>query len=135
MEVPKLIAFSSHSALNGKLCVYESGCNVPFSIARVFTVSAMKGDIRGDHSHKDCSQLLICTSGKINVSCDNGFQTFEYILDDMAWGLFIPSGVWAKQEYLTDSAVLMVLCDQSYREDDYVRDYDSFIKSKTNDEG
>ena len=44
----------------------------------------------------------------------------------MGLGLLIPPGVWTKQEYMVDGAVLMVLCDRSYEVDDYIRDYNDF---------
>lgn len=108
------------------LCVYEGGQHVPFDIRRVFTVSAREGDTRGDHAHKQCTQLLICVSGKIRVSCDDGSFVTQHLLDNMGAGLLVPPGIWAKEEYVTDSAVLMVLCDRHYEVDDYIRDYNDF---------
>jgi hypothetical protein len=123
---PTKIKFSKYEDPNGVLCVYESGSHVPFDIRRVFTVTAGLGDIRGDHAHKECIQLLVCLSGVINVICDNGNIVSEYRLDNMDEGLLIPPGIWAKQEYVTGGAILMVLCDREYLEDDYLRDYKNF---------
>jgi hypothetical protein len=44
----------------------------------------------------------------------------------MNCGLLVPPGIWAKEEFLTDGAVLMVVCDRGYEEDDYIRDYEKF---------
>ncbi len=120
------IHFQKHEDANGVLCVYECGRHVPFDIQRVFTISARAGDIRGDHAHKKCVQLLVCVSGKIRVTCDDGSVVDQYVLDNMGAGLLIPPGIWAKQEYLADGAVLMVLCDRVYEADDYLRDYDDY---------
>jgi len=120
------IQFGKHAENNGALCVYESGQHVPFDIRRVFTVTARAGDIRGDHAHKQCSQLLVCVSGKIKVSCDNGASVTHHLLDNMAVGLLVPPGIWAREEYMEEGAVLMVLCDQGYEADDYIRDYSDF---------
>ena len=111
---------------NGNLCVYECGRQVPFDIMRVFTVSAVRGNMRGNHAHKQCTQLLICVSGKIRVYCDNGVVVTEHQLYDMNIGLLIPPGIWAKEEFITDGAVLMVLCNENYDEADYIRDYRDF---------
>ncbi len=121
-----IIKFPRHADTNGVLHVYESGRHVPFDIRRIFTVSAMAGDIRGDHAHKQCSQLLVCTSGKIRVICDDRAELTTYTLDRPDLGLLIPPGIWAREDYLTDSAVLMVLCDRIYEEHDYIRDYEEF---------
>lgn len=126
MNSATLINFTKHEDRIGALCVYESGQQVPFDIRRVFSVSARAGDIRGDHAHKQCTQLLICVSGKIQVSCDNGSDVTQHLLDNMGVGLLVPPDIWAKEEYMTDGAVLMVLCDRGYEADDYIRDYNDF---------
>jgi len=120
------IHFKEHKDVNGMLCVYECGRDVPFDIRRVFTVSARKGDIRGAHAHKRCTQILVCVSGKIHVTCDNGRTESDYILDNMVKGLLVPPGIWATERYVTNNAVLMVLCDLAYETDDYIRDYNEF---------
>lgn len=120
------ILFPKYLDPNGVLCVYESGQQVPFDVLRVFTVSAMSGDIRGDHAHKQCSQLLVCVSGQIRVVCDDGLVVTQHLLDSMNTGLLVPPGIWAKEEYMTDGAVLMVMCDRNYEAEDYIRDYGDF---------
>ena len=128
MKTPRMVSFPRYLDPNGVLCVYESGQQVPFDIRRIFTVSAMTGDPRGDHAHKKCTQLLICVFGRIRVFCDNGFVVTSHLIDSMNSGLLVPPGIWAKEEYLTDGAVLMVLCDRGYEEEDYIRDYEDFKK-------
>ena len=122
----RTIRFQKHEETNGFLYVYECGRHVPFDIRRVFSVSAKGGDVRGDHAHKKCTQLLVCVSGRVRVTCDDGSAVSEHVLEGMGLGLLIPPGVWAKQEYMVDGAVLMVLCDRSYEADDYIRDYNDF---------
>jgi len=130
MTRAKLISFPKHLDENGALCVYEAGIHVPFVIQRVFVVTARKGDVRGEHSHKRCTQLLVCTSGKIRVACDNGVEASVFVLEDFNVGLLIPPGIWAREEYMTDSAVLMVMCDIGYDANDYIRIYSEFQASK-----
>lgn len=121
-----LIRFPSYAEENGVLHVYESGRHVPFDIRRIFTVSAMAGDIRGNHAHRQCTQLLVCTTGRIRVVCDDGAEQVEYLLIGADCGLLVPPGLWAREDYLADGAVLMVLCDRAYEEDDYIRSYEEF---------
>jgi len=123
---PQKIQFKKHEDSNGVLCVYESGQLVPFNICRVFTVSAKEGEVRGNHAHKECTQLLVCVSGKISVFCDDGQVENEYLLDNMDVGLLVPPGIWAKEKYLVDNAVLMVLCDRGFEPEDYIREYNEF---------
>ena len=126
MPTATSIDFPIHTESNGVLSVFECGRKVPFDIRRVFTVSARKGDVRGDHAHKQCTQLLVCTSGKIHVACDDGAVKSEHLLQHMGNGLLIPPGIWSTQNYLVDDAVLMVLCDRGYEAADYIRDHNDF---------
>ena len=126
MTKPFLIDFQLHGNDTGVLCVYETGKSVPFQISRVFTVSAKKDEVRGNHAHKQCSQLLVCVSGEIEVTCDNGTDESIYQLNNMGQGLLIPPGIWAVEKYIREDSVLIVLCDRGYEEEDYIRDYDEF---------
>ena len=84
--------------------------------------------MRGEHAHKQCSQLLMCAAGKVLVTCDDGFKKSEYLLNGMHIALLIPPGIWATQEYLTNDALLIVVCDRDYESEDYIRDYSEYKK-------
>ncbi len=118
----------SHSNATGSLVVAEGIKDVPFSIARVFVVKALKGERRGNHAHKACQQFLFCSNGKIEVVCDDGFNKKIFLLDSPEKALLIPAGVWAYQNYLEENSILTVLCDQYFDEFDYLRNYDDFKK-------
>jgi WxcM-like, C-terminal len=122
------VSFRNFQDANGSLVVFEGGKSVPFDIRRIFTVVAKSGDKRGDHAHKKCTQLLICISGEISVICDDGLRTQKFTLDNMSSGLLISPWIWARQEYIKDDSVLMVICDRGYEVDDYIRNYEEFKK-------
>lgn len=109
------------------LVVYEGEKRVPFNIARIFVINAIKKSIRGSHAHKECTQLLVVLNGKCKIICDDGFEKKEIILDHACKGLLIPPTIWAEQEY-QPGTTLMVLTDKPYDEQDYIRDYESFIR-------
>ena len=126
MPKVKLIQFPLHPAYTSRLCVYESGDFVPFEIKRVFTVTAKKNVIRGNHAHKKCSQLLVCIYGEIEVTLDNGNEKTVYKLSSIDQGLLIPAGIWASEKYIDKDSTLMVLCDNYYDSDDYIYDYEEY---------
>lgn len=113
-------------AENGDLVVMEGLVHVPFAIARVFVVRASVGAIRGQHAHKSCAQFLTCSSGSVEVGCDDGQEIATYILDQPDVGLLVPPSIWAQQTYLVPNTVLTVLCDRPYESQDYIRDYGDF---------
>jgi len=130
MSKEKIIQFEVHSNSSGNLCVYESDDKVPFDIKRIFTVTAKKNEIRGNHSHKICQQLLVCVSGEIEVICDDGLNQRIYRLSEMGKGLLIPAGIWATEKYINEGSVLMVLCDRIYDKNDYIFNYEEFKKNQ-----
>jgi dTDP-4-dehydrorhamnose 3,5-epimerase-like enzyme len=120
------ITFPLHRADASDLVVMEGMTHVPFAIARVFVVRGLPGEIRGQHAHKACTQVLTCPIGSVDVLCDDGNETATFLLDKPNMGLLIPPGIWAQQDYLTPGSVLTVLCDRVYEAADYIRDYDEF---------
>lgn len=127
------IIFPTFNEANGTLSVFEGAggmAKVPFSIARVFTVYAKKGAVRGKHAHYRCTQLLVCLSGAILVTCFDGRLTEKALLESSGEGILIPPGIWATQEYQQDNSVMMVLCDRGYEPEDYIRDSQIFVNFK-----
>jgi dTDP-4-dehydrorhamnose 3,5-epimerase-like enzyme len=126
LNLIKIINFPETKGINGELYVYESEKIIPFDIKRTFLVRANSGDIRGEHSHKQCSQLLICINGRISVTCEDAMEKITYELSDPSHGLLIPPGIWASQNYIDNDSMLIVFCDRFYEEFDYIRDYHVF---------
>lgn len=124
----KLLKLPSFSEENGELFVIERLIDIPFEIARVFMVRAPLGAIRGEHAHINCHQFLVCTCGEIEVTCTDGYSELKFLLNHPSKGLLIPPLIWAKQNYIEDRSVLSVLCDTVYDENDYIRDFQSFLK-------
>lgn len=112
---------------NGDLSVFEAGGAVPFTIARVFVVRAGVGAVRGMHAHKECAQLMTCSSGAIVVECDDSTKKERHVLDRPNIALLVPAGIWAQEVYREPHTVLTVLCDRPYAAEDYIRDYDDFM--------
>lgn len=125
----KKFEFSSitDSSRNGLLRVFESE-NVPFKIKRVFSVlNPEVGAVRGKHAHKICNQLICCVAGRVKLICDDSLRKKEIEMTPMSHGVLVPAGIWAEQQCLEAHSVILVFCDQSYDEKDYIRQYDEFI--------
>ena len=129
----KLIELPYYKESDSDLVVIEGQSNVfPFSIMRMFNVRSEINTIRGRHAHRCCTQLLICTNGAIDVQCDDSIETRKYLLDKANYGLLIPPGIWAEQKSIKEDTVLTVLCDRAFDEDDYIRDFNEFVKYVNN---
>jgi len=118
------------SSRQGVLRVFES-VNVPFTIKRVFSVlNSEIGTTRGKHAHKNCNQLICCVAGRVKLVCDDGSRKEEIDIYPMSAGVLVPAGIWAEQQCIETNSVIVVFCDQPYDENDYIRQYDDFIKFK-----
>ncbi|MDC1026644.1 FdtA/QdtA family cupin domain-containing protein [Candidatus Thioglobus sp.] len=135
MNLVKLIELPYFDDDSGGLVVMESQSNnIPFEIKRVFNVSSPKNSIRGKHAHRECTQLLVCNNGSVEVVCDSGIEVCQYTLDKPSLGLLISPGIWAQQKYIEENTILTVLCNQTYSESDYIREYKEFLEFVSNKE-
>ena len=114
--------------MRGKLTAVEFESQMPFKPLRCFFVyDVPTAEVRGEHAHKECHQLLICIKGSCAVVADDGKTRQEIILDNPFTGIHLPPLVWGIQYRYSADAVLMVLASQPYRNDDYIRNYDEFL--------
>ena len=113
----------------GQLAVLEQDINVPFDIKRVYYIfGTQPGVRRGYHAHKALQQLAVCTSGQCTILLDDGNQKRHIKLTSPDQGLLIDPMVWHEMYDFSDDCVLMVLANDLYKESDYIRNYDDFIK-------
>jgi UDP-2-acetamido-3-amino-2,3-dideoxy-glucuronate N-acetyltransferase len=59
---------------------------------------------------------------------DDGSNTEDVLMDDPTLGLYVPPMVWAKEHDYSSDAVLLVLASEVYRSEDYIRDYEEYIR-------
>lgn len=115
--------------LRGNLIVREIGNGLPFVPKRFFIVHDVPSpQVRGEHAHKKLEQLLICISGSVSVVVDDGTRREEVLLDSPEKGLYLPPLVWGIQYRYSADAALLVLASDRYDKDDYIRNYDDFLR-------
>lgn len=124
--------------LRGNLIAREVGKGLPFVPHRCFLVFDVPSkEVRGEHAHRLCEQLVVCVRGSVAVVCDDGHQRQELRLDDPTVGLYLPPMVWGTQYRYTQDAILMVYASRVYEVEDYIRDYDQFLveRRRRDDQG
>lgn len=113
----------------GNLTYMYENVHVPFPINRVFySYDIPGGEDRGAHAHKKCHQFIIAASGSFEVVLDDGVNKRTVQLNRPFWGLHIPPGIWASEQGFSSGSICLVLASHGYSEDDYIRNYDEFIK-------
>lgn len=126
----QIIDIRRYSDNRGYLSVVENGIDIPFDIKRIYYLYMVPEVARGAHAHKELQQLLIATSGSVDVIMDDGVEKKTFHLDRPWKGLLIPSGLWRDLENFSGGAVLMCLASEKYDAADYIRDYDEFLELK-----
>jgi UDP-2-acetamido-3-amino-2,3-dideoxy-glucuronate N-acetyltransferase len=131
LEGVKVFKMPLVSDIRGNLSVGELAKLLPFSVRRYFLVFDVPSvETRGEHAHKICHQFLICVKGKCSVVADDGLGREEIGLDRPDVGLYLPPMVWGIQYKYSADAVLLVFASHEYDPDDYIRNYEQFLKLK-----
>lgn len=122
-------AFQQHGDDRGMLVALEEFSDIPFEIKRVYYMyDTKKGVHRGFHAHKNLQQILICIHGSCKVLLDNGKEKKIISLEKPYEGLYVSNKMWREMYDFSSDAVLMVLASEIYKEEDYIRNYDDFLK-------
>lgn len=125
----KIIEITKIEDRRGNLSVVEEFKDIPFKIARAYWVYDVPGgESRGGHAHKRLKQFVIALSGSFTVTLDDGTERRSFHLNHPYQGLLIETGVWRTLDDFSSGAVCLVLASELYEEEDYIRDYDNFLK-------
>ncbi|WP_223033808.1 sugar 3,4-ketoisomerase [Hanstruepera marina] len=124
IEIPKI------QDPRGNLAVIEKDV-IPFKIKRVYYLFDVPSNAyRGGHAHKNLKQVLIALSGSFDVILDDGNNRKVITLNKPDKALVIPTGIWRELENFSSGSVCLSLASDEFDEDDYIRDYDTFISMK-----
>lgn len=123
----RLVELPRFARDDGEIVVAQTAAQLPFTIERVFTVTAPAGAQRGDHAHRRCTQLMFCAHGIVEVICDDGQAQRSFVLDRNNLALCVPPTIWNTIFYREGGSVLAVLCDRPFEEPDYLREYPDFL--------
>ena len=125
----KILEFGDLGDERGKLVVVEGAMDIPFEIKRVFYIYGSDNQvIRGQHANRDSEFVLINVSGSSKVRVDNGFEEEVIELNRPRMGLYLPTMVWKDMYDFSEDSVLLVLANTHYDGNEYIRDYDEYLK-------
>lgn len=113
----------------GNLSVIEKSV-VPFEIKRVYYLyDVPTGAERGGHAHKKLQQFLIALSGSFDVVLNDGKEEKVISLNKPFEGLLIGNGIWRELKNFSSGSVCLVVASDVFKEEDYIRDFEEFIKA------
>lgn len=129
----KIIELPKFLDTRGNLSFVEQQNHIPFEIKRTYWIYDVPGgEQRWGRAFKECQEFIISLSGSFDVILDDGLEVNTFTLNRSYYGLYIPSGVWRVLDNFSTNSVALVIASTFYDEDDYIRNYDDFVKYKEN---
>lgn len=129
MNKPHIIQLSKHLDARGNLSVIEEFKDIPFKIERTYWIYDVPGgEARGGHAYKENQEFIVALSGSFDVLLDNGKEKQTFHLNRSYYGLYVPNGIWREMINFSTNSLALVLSSTKYDIDDYIRDYDDFLK-------
>ena len=120
-----------HSDRKGNITVVENGKTIPFEVKRTYYLYDVPGGgSRGAHAHKELMQLIIAAGGSFDVTLDDGNVKRTVVLNRPYQGLLVVPGIWRDLNNFSAGAVCLVLASERYDENDYIRNYQEYLKYK-----
>jgi dTDP-4-dehydrorhamnose 3,5-epimerase-like enzyme len=115
---------------DGILSIAEGMRNIPFEIKRIFYIYGLSYPQaqRGFHAHKELEQALFCLNGSCKLLLNDGTNQQNFSLDDPNQGIYVGPKVWLQLFEFSNDCIILVFASDYFKESDYIRDYDEFIK-------
>ena len=104
--------------------------DIPFEIKRVFYIfgKGNVGTVRGKHSNRRSEFVLYNVKGRSKVkTIDENRNEVVYELNNPNEGIYLPRMVWKEMYDFTEDSVLMVLTNEYYDTNEYIRNFDEFV--------
>ena len=126
----RMLEFSQHGDDRGRLVVVEGLKDVPFEIKRMFYIYGSDANVvRGCHANRKSEFVFINVAGHSKVRIDDGRgNKAEFSINRPHTGLYMPRMIWKEMYDFSPDSVLLVLSNEAYDPDEYIRDYDAFVK-------
>ncbi len=126
-----ILEIDKHNNACGNISVVESARTVPFEDKRIYYLYDVPGgESRGGHAHKKLQQFIVAASGSFDVILDDGELKRTFTLNRPYQGLLVVPGIWREINNFSSGSVCLVLASTGYDEEDYIRDYEVFKKTK-----
>lgn len=129
MQEPRIIQLPKITDPRGNLSVIEELKDIPFKIERTYWIYDVPGgETRGGHAYKENEEFIVALSGSFDVVLDDGKKKIIFSLNRSYNGLYVPKGIWRVMANFSTNSLALVLSSTKYAAEDYIRDYQEFIK-------
>ena len=127
-----LFNLPNHNDKRGMMCVGECGKEFPFTINRIFYDynNEASSEPRGNHANKHSEFIFICLHGTCTIKVNDGLSEEIFIMNDPKKALYTNKMVWKEMYDYSNDSVLLVLSNCKYDPDEYIRNFNEFLKIK-----
>jgi len=131
----KIIELPKFLDIRGNLSFAEQNNHIPFEIKRTYWVYDVPGgEMRGGHAFRQNQEFIVALSGAFDVVVDDGESKKTFTLNRSYYGLYIPAGLWREMKNFSTNSLALEFGSIHYDRNDYVCDYDEYLKMKQNGE-
>ena len=125
-----MLEFSQKGDDRGHLVIVEGMKNIPFDIKRIFYIYGSDKDvIRGCHANRESEFVLINVAGTSKVKVRDGKGNEKvYALNHPHTGVYLPKMIWKDMYDFSEDSVLLCLASTYYDANEYIRNYDEYVK-------
>ena len=125
IELPKILDE------RGNLSFFENEKQIPFSIARIYWIYDVPGGAtRGGHAYKTLEEVIVALSGSFDIVLNDGREEKVFSLNRSYTGLYLPKMIWRRLENFSTNSLALIVANQPYDEEEYIRDFDIFLEFK-----
>ncbi len=129
--LPEIITLPKIEDPRGNLTFIEQLNHIRFEIMRVYWIYDVPGgETRGGHAFKEQHEFVVALSGSFDIVINDTKAEQRFHLNRSYFGLYIPAGLWRYMDSFSTNSVALVLSSTLYNEEDYIRDFDTFVDFK-----
>ena len=115
---------------DGNLTIGQVGKEIPFAIKRFYYINNLFNNnaVRGKHAHRKTEQYIFCLNGKFRLELDDGKNKQSFTMNNSGWGVQLGKMLWHNMKDFSHDCVILVVANDYYKKEDYVRNYQEFLK-------
>ena len=131
MKKPEIIKLPKFLDSRGNLSFVEQENHIPFAIRRTYWLYDVPGgECRGGHAYRENQEFIIALSGSFDVVIDDGREKRSFTLNRSYYGLYVPQGLWREMENFSTNSLALEFASIHFDDNDYIFDYEEFVKLK-----
>jgi dTDP-4-dehydrorhamnose 3,5-epimerase-like enzyme len=123
----QLLKIPTHADPRGKLSAIELKDYVDWPVKRVYYVTGVTLD-RGGHAVRGEKKIYVCMQGTVLARIHDGKQWHEIEMHGPEDAILMSEMCWREFKNFSQGAVLMALSNMNYEKDQYIYDFEQFLK-------